>query len=93
MHLVTYIALQQFTAATTVESLPDGYKRAIEFNLATEIASEYDVSPSPFVVQKANASLSNIKRLNQRMPSMLQETVGLSAQAGGRYRIFGDSYR
>lgn len=93
VHLVTYQQLAQFTNATDTFSFPPGYQRMMSWNLALEIAPQYDVEPSQWVVRHAAGSLSMLKRINHKVRSMRHEAVGLSARGTSRYRIFGDSFR
>ena len=93
LYLVSWQALQSFTNGSDAVSLPPGYQRAVEFNLALELAPEYDRQPSPFVVQRAAGALAALKRQNLRMRSMINEPAMIAEQGGGRYRIFGDAFR
>lgn len=51
----TYTAgtLLQFPDATTPLNIPAGYLRAIELNLALELAAQYDVDPSAALIRQA----------------------------------------
>ncbi len=62
----SYKQLQQFSTLTTALSLPNGYERAIVYNLAMEISAEYGATPSPVVMTIAMESKSAIKRINQK---------------------------
>jgi hypothetical protein len=56
--------LSQISALTTSFSLPDGYERAIEYNLCIELAPEYGKSVPAEIMKVANEALANIKRVN-----------------------------
>lgn len=56
--------LSRFTAISETISLPDGYERALKFNLAVELASEYGREPSTLVMLNASESKADIKRAN-----------------------------
>lgn len=53
-------------ATSSILVLPPGYKNAIVYNLALELAPEYEVSPSAVIADRATKYKANIKRLNQR---------------------------
>lgn len=53
------------TAATTI-SLSGEYQKAIEFNLAIELAAEYNQTVQPFVYAEAERTKSLIKTMNQQ---------------------------
>lgn len=63
-------ALTTFTADTTVD-LPPGYARAIRYNLAIELCSEYGRSASAEIVTIAKESKAFIKRLNNKPDVMV----------------------
>jgi hypothetical protein len=62
--------LQSFTALTDVVSLPPGYSRMLAYNLAVEIAPEYDAEVKPTVLQTAINSRRALKRTNTKPPVM-----------------------
>jgi hypothetical protein len=62
--LYTPVAVTQFTGLTQTISLPPGYARALPYNLAVELAPEFDREPSAVVVAIAQQSKADIKRVN-----------------------------
>lgn len=82
VYLNSWKQLQQLSALTTDLALPPGYRRAIEFNLAVEIAPEYGMAVPASVERIASESKAALKRINS--PSMVAN-LGLSG--GGRYNI------
>ncbi len=99
LKLNTWQTLQSFAALTTALSLPPGYQRAIEFNLAiefggTEFGKAADISDE--VRNIAMQAKANIKSLNQ--PSMVARVDSAVAALGrlgsrGRWDIYSDSAR
>lgn len=80
LKLNTWKPLQSFTALTTDLSLPPGYQRAIEYNLALDIADEYGKQPSATVVTNAAKSKAAIKSLN--VPTLVSQLdPGLSSRS------------
>jgi hypothetical protein len=51
-------------------SLPPGLERAIIYNLAIELAPEYQIEPSQVVVALARDSKTDVKRNNLRVPRL-----------------------
>ena len=68
LHLEVWSSLTPFQTLDSEVSLPNGYERAIKFNLAVELAPEYGTTLRPEVAQIANDSLSQIKNTNYRTP-------------------------
>lgn len=65
--------ITNISALTTTITLPPGWKKALKYNLAIDMAPEYGVEPSGAVIQIARMSLGAIKRttaINNAMPFM-----------------------
>lgn len=61
LFLLTEKAITQFTSLDTEMILPDGWERALIYNLALELAPEYSQKPDPYTVKIAADSLGAIK--------------------------------
>lgn len=62
-----FVSVQELTQPATLATdlyLPPGYLRALKYNLASEIAAEFGVEPSPTVQRIAMVAKRNIKRIN-----------------------------
>lgn len=57
-------AVTEFPALNTVFSLPPGYQRMLQKNLALELASSYGADPQPALIEAARDSRAAIKRAN-----------------------------
>lgn len=95
LKLNTWQTLQSFASLTTDLSLPPGYQRAIEFNLAIELHADYPSIPlSATVVKIATDSKAAIKALNSpSMVARVDDAVASLGQLGsrGRYNIYSDT--
>lgn len=80
--------LQSFAGLTTAIVLPPGYKRAIRFNLAPELAPEYNRTPSERVLAIARESKANIKRQNSRPAKLRLDHAQFRGSAGSDYAAF-----
>jgi hypothetical protein len=70
---VTLLCEQQITEfanLTTDYELPQGYKRALVYSFAEEIAPHYEVKPLPAVVAGGSRARRNIKRVNHTIPQL-----------------------
>jgi hypothetical protein len=68
LNLVSEKVIQSFASLTDVLALAPGYSRMLAYNLAIEIAPEYEVEPKAAVVQIANTSRRALKRTNTKPP-------------------------
>lgn len=72
LYLQSNKPLTNLSALTTTVSLPPGWKRALKYNLALELAPQYtDNPPSPLVIQTARESLGMLRYsvcVNNAMP-------------------------
>lgn len=64
LYINSWKQLQNFSTLTTDLSMPPGYRRAIEFNLAVEMASEFGRDPPKSVLVTAIQSKAVLKSLN-----------------------------
>lgn len=87
LHIVTWTVVSNLDSLSTTIALPQGYERALAYNLAVDIAPEYQAVISPSVASIAVDSLAAIKRANRR--SMLTYTE-LGMMAGRRSDIYAD---
>jgi hypothetical protein len=63
-HFISAQELTQPATLVTVLAMPPGYLRAFRYNLATELAPEFGVEPSPTVQRIAMTSKRNLKKIN-----------------------------
>lgn len=72
IYILDQAPFTQYTALDTTISLPNGYKSALIYNLAIEIAPEYETEPSTWVVRQAAKKLAAIKSTNLKLPIPLK---------------------
>jgi hypothetical protein len=89
-HIVSVEELTQPAVLATTLSFPPGYLRAFRFNLATEIAAEFGVEPSPQVSRIAMTSKRNIKRINNP-DDVMAMPYGIVANRQ-RYNIYAGNF-
>ena len=82
IHLVTLAPLSQFADLATDYTLPPGYKRALEKNLAVEIAPSFRAQASVMTMGAASNSKRQIKRMNHSVPK-LDMPLTLGHASGG----------
>lgn len=90
LHIVTWTSLAELAALSTTITLPQGYERALAYNLAIEVAPEYEKEPSDSVVGIARESKAAIKRANIR-PMLAYTELG-SLIGGGKSDIYSGGY-
>lgn len=84
--LWTWKAITSFASLSTVISLPPGYKRALQKNLAIEVAPAYGREVSALLNSQAIESKAQVKRVNTEINTMQfssavpQNGVGYSLQ-------------
>lgn len=61
-YLLSEKSIAQFTTLDTAMSLPDGWERALIYNLALELAPEYSQQPDQYTLKVATESKGNLKR-------------------------------
>lgn len=82
--------LTNFNNFTDLVNLPPGYARAFKYNLAIEIAPEYQMALSSDIGKIAEESKNAIRKSNHRPVTMTVDR-GLFTPRGGRYDPFSDS--
>lgn len=82
----SYKQLQSFSGLTTAIVLPPGYNRAIRFNLALELAPEYERTPSPWVVKTAQEAKASVKSQNLRIGCLSTERLPFFGDGLGHAR-------
>lgn len=86
-HLNSWKQLQSFATGTTALSLPPGYQRAMEYNLAVEMSTDFSLPVPGNVAAIAVQSKANIKRLNKvSMVANLDAAIVKES----RYNIYSD---
>lgn len=80
--------LASFATAGTTVSLPPGYQRALEYNLAVEAAPDFSKEPPKTVVRLASAAKAQLKTLNVSIPVVDSEAAYLSRPRGTDHNAF-----
>jgi len=62
--ITQYAQLTELEALTDEVALPPGYEMAIRYNLALQIAPEYGVAPTAWLMQEAAKAKQSITRIN-----------------------------
>jgi len=86
LHIVTWTTLAELASLSTSITLPQGYQRALEYNLAIELSPEYQLPVPPAVTSIAVEAKAAIKRINNR-PMLMNSELGYLI-GGQRSNIF-----
>lgn len=81
MKLLTRVVVSAFSAVTDTVTLPPGWEEALAYNLAVELAPEYEVEPSATVMGRAQMSKATIKRINAAPIKTATELPALISRA------------
>jgi hypothetical protein len=81
--------LDNFDRINQELNLPKGYARALKYNLAVELAPEYQTDPGSVVTKIAQTSKADLKRTNFRATTM-QNDPALYSTKQTRYNIYSD---
>ena len=95
LYFDSYLKLSSFALPTTTVSLPPGYEKAIQDNLAIELWPFFKPDgsmPGELLFRQAAESKANVKRSNTRENMADFEKVLLS-RAQPQYNVYSDSYR
>lgn len=85
LKLRTRIVVSAFSAMSDAVTLPPGWEEALAYNLAIELAPEYQMEPSGAVMSRAVTAKAGIKRVNARPITAATELVVF--MGGGRSNI------
>lgn len=88
LFLLTEKAVTGFTTLDTVLSLPPGWERALIYNLAIDLAPEYNQEPSQAIVEIAKESLGMVRIgvIKNRPMDAFPQNVGVrNIYSGWRY--------
>lgn len=78
---IAIYSMKQLLNLTSLDdelNVPPGYLYAMKYNLAVELATEFSRQLDPMIVDKANKSIAQIKRLNSKPIYMKSDAYGLS---------------
>lgn len=89
-HFISVEELHQPATLDTDLTFPPGYLRAFRYNLATELAPEFGVEPTPQVMRIAMTSKRNLKRINN--PDDVMSMPYSIVATRQRYNIFASNY-
>lgn len=84
LHLPLWLQLSEFADVETDLQLAPGYRRALEYSLAEELASGLVDAPVS-VIKTAIRARANVKRVNRNTPVL---DVPIDLQVGRRFNIF-----
>lgn len=74
--------LSSFSSINQTIAMPPGYTRALRYNLAVEIAPEYNKEPSNTILTNAAESKTIISRMNSFPNLMTSDALGMTSSRG-----------
>lgn len=89
LHIVTWTPCSDLAALSTTVAFPQGWERALAFNLAVEIAPEYGANPSDAVMRGSVESKAIIMRANHRP---IIAVTDITTVTGRRSDIYSGGY-
>ena len=89
-HFISVEELTNPAALTTQLHFPPGYLRAFRYNLAAELAPEFNMEPTPQVMRIAMTSKRNLKRINN--PDDIMSMPYSLVATRQRFNIFAGNY-
>lgn len=78
--------LTAYSATSDTVTLPPGYKKALRYDLAIELAPEYGKEPSMLILGNAAESKARIMRVNTKPALLASDAAGLTNR--GRFNIY-----
>jgi hypothetical protein len=90
-NLITLYSKKPLTGFSSLQSqiiLPPGYERMLKYNLACEIAAEYQTKSGDDVSKIAMQAKAAIKRTNKRPLTAQVDPALLGPQGGNRFNIY-----
>lgn len=86
--------IDSIASASDTLSLPTGYRRALVFNLAVELAPNYEKEAKPTVMSIANESKSNLFSYNARNRKTRSQTSSalLNTREEGNFNVYTGQY-
>ena len=88
LHIQNKTPLAEITDLNTAVSLEPGYKAAIKWNLAVEIAPEWDVDVSQVVAMRAQDTLDNLMIQNAARAGIEPIKLNLFGEGNGTYNSY-----
>jgi hypothetical protein len=94
MALYLWESVNQYTAVTDPVAVAPGYRLAMQYNVAVQLAERYPERQhiTGTAVARAVSSLAAIKRANAPTLLMQCESGALGLEARGKYNIYSNSY-
>lgn len=77
LYITSETVLNSFPDLTTDVTFADGYERALVYNLAIELASEYQLEPSNTIIRIAAESKGIVENYNSRRASLVSDLNGI----------------